>query len=469
MFKKHARFFNVFLASGDLLITVGAFVGAFQFRFYSGVVPTLKKIPQFQDYLVLLAVILPLWLMLFSSFKLYKSRRSDSVFSDAPSLLLGITLGVLFLSAFTFFYRETSFSRLTLLLFGALNFGFLFVERVVIRLTLHVLRRHGYNHRRILIVGAGELGERVAQTVLQHAEMGYSIVGFLDDYLEDAELKQRYGLEILGKTFTVSEIVERHDVDKVIVALPMQAIRKISNIVQICEREGVATDIVPDFFKFIQPRTRVQDFAGLPLVGVRFTPVDSLAYRLGKRVFDVTFAGVVLILGAPILGLIALAIKLSSPGPIFFMQERVGANRKPFRMLKFRTMRVSAQKMSDTVWTKPNDTRVTPLGAFLRRTSLDELPQFINVLTGDMSVVGPRPERPFFARRFKTEVPQYMVRHQVKTGITGWAQVNGWRGDTSINKRVEHDLYYIENWSLGFDLKIIFMTISNGLVNKNAY
>jgi exopolysaccharide biosynthesis polyprenyl glycosylphosphotransferase len=177
----------------------------------------------------------------------------------------------------------------------------------------------------------------------------------------------------------------------------------------------------------------------------------------------------VLLLGSPLFLTIALAIKLSSPGPIFFEQERVGANRRPFRMLKFRTMRVSTARESDTRWTTPNDSRVTLIGAFLRKTSLDELPQFINVLKGDMSVVGPRPERPFFANRFKTEVPQYMLRHQVKTGITGWAQVNGWRGDTSISKRVEHDLYYIENWSLGFDLKIILMTISNGLVNKNAY
>jgi len=226
---------------------------------------------------------------------------------------------------------------------------------------------------------------------------------------------------------------------------------------------------VPDFFKFIQPRTKVQNFAGLPLVSVRATPVDSLNYRIGKRIFDIVFSAGILLVTSPLLLLITVLVKLTSRGPVFFSQERYGANRRPFRMMKFRTMRLQAENSSDTTWTRPNDHRVTPLGAFLRRTSLDELPQFINVLKGDMSVVGPRPERPFFAQQFKSEVPSYMVRHQVKTGITGWAQVNGWRGDTSIKKRVEHDLYYIENWSFVLDLKIIGMTVAHGLIDKNAY
>jgi Undecaprenyl-phosphate glucose phosphotransferase len=236
-----------------------------------------------------------------------------------------------------------------------------------------------------------------------------------------------------------------------------------------CEHEGIATDIVPDFFKFIQPRTRVENFAGLPMVSVRFTPVDSLAYRVGKRLFDIVFSGLVLLLSAPLLLLIAAAVKLSSPGPIFFMQERMGANRKPFRMIKFRTMKVGSEKFDCQAGLGiRNDPRATPLGKFLRKWSLDELPQFWNVLTGDMSVVGPRPERTYHAQQFKNEVPNYMIRHQVKTGITGWAQANGWRGDTSIAKRVEYDIFYIENWTFWFDLKIIGMTLFRGLVNNNA-
>jgi Undecaprenyl-phosphate glucose phosphotransferase len=469
MFKQHARLLNSFLAVGDLLITVGAFIGAFGFRFYSGVVPPVNKIPELKNYLVLLGVILPLWLTLFSAFKLYKSRRSDSVFADARPLLFSIGAGVLLISAFTFFYRETTFSRLTFALFGVLNFALLFAERVIIRTVLHFLRRHGYNQKRVLIVGAGDLGLRVAQTVQGNPRMGYQIVGFVDDYLTNGIYKKDYGLEILGRTSETTAVADQYDVEKVIIALPMQAIRKISNVVKMCEHEGIATDIVPDFFKFIQPRTRVENFAGLPMVGVRFTPVDSLAYRIGKRFFDFAFSSIVLILSAPLLLLIALGVKLTSPGPVFFIQERMGANRKPFRMIKFRTMKVGSEKFDGQAGLGiRNDPRATPFGRFLRKWSLDELPQFWNVLKGDMSVVGPRPERTYHAHQFKNEVPNYMIRHQVKTGITGWAQANGWRGDTSIAKRVEYDIFYIENWSFWFDLKIIGMTLFRGLVNNNA-
>lgn len=469
MFKQHARLLNSFLAAGDLVITVGAFIGAYLFRFYSGLIPPMHKIPVLANYLILLGVILPLWLALFSSFGLYKSRRSNSVFADARPLLLGISVGVLLLCAFTFFYRGTTFSRLTFALFGGLNFSLLFVERIVIRAVLHYLRQHGYNQKRVLIVGAGDLGLRVAQTVQANPKMGYQIIGFVDDYLTNGIYKKDYGLEILGRTAETVEIADKHDVEKVIIALPMQAIRKISNVVKMCEHEGIATDIVPDFFKFIQPRTRVENFAGLPMVSVRFTPVDSMAYRVGKRIFDIAFSGLVLVLSSPLLLLIALGVKLTSSGPIFFLQERMGANRKPFRMIKFRTMRVGSEKFDSQAGLGiRNDPRATLVGRFLRKWSLDELPQFWNVLIGDMSVVGPRPERTYHAQQFKNEVPNYMIRHQVKTGITGWAQANGWRGDTSITKRVEYDIFYIENWSFWFDLKIIGMTLFSGLVNNNA-
>jgi len=469
MVKQHARLLNWFLAVGDLLITVGAFIGAFYFRFYSGIIPPVKKIPDFDKYLILLVVILPLWLALFSSFKLYKSRRSRSIFADARPLLLSLGVGVLLLFAFTFFYRATTFSRLTLTLFGAMNFALLFAERIIIRLVLHRLRQRGYNQKRVLIVGAGDLGLRVAQTVQANPEMGYELIGFVDDYLTNGIYKKDYGLDILGRTTETVEIADKYDVEKVIIALPMQAIRKISSVVKMCEHEGIATDIVPDFFKFIQPRTRVENFAGLPMVSVRFTPVDSLAYRVGKRMFDVAFSGAALMLSAPLLLLIALGVKLTSSGPIFFLQERMGANRKPFRMIKFRTMKVGSEKFDNQAGLGiRNDPRATLLGKSLRKWSLDELPQFWNVLIGDMSVVGPRPERTYHAHQFKNEVPNYMIRHQVKTGITGWAQANGWRGDTSIAKRVEFDIFYIENWSFAFDLKIIGMTLFSGLVNNNA-
>jgi Undecaprenyl-phosphate glucose phosphotransferase len=469
MFKHQNTVLTAFVIVGDLVITAAAFGLAFWLRFYAGVFPPTVKAPELMPYLVVLGFVLPLWLALFSSVKLYKSRRNDSVFADAAPLILSIVLGGVFISAFTFFYRPVAFSRLAFLLFGLLNFCLIFAERIAIRSMLHYLRRRGYNMRRVLVVGAGDLGLRVVQTIQAHPEMGYKIVGFLDDYLSNGVYKDSYGLEVLGKTVAVGEIVEKFGVDQVIIALPMQAIRKISNLVRICEHEGVATDIVPDFFKFIQPRTRVQSFAGLPLVGVRFTPVDSFSYRFLKRIFDVAFSCTVLLLSAPLLLLIALGVKLTSPGPIFFGQERIGANRRPFRMLKFRTMTAGSEKFDKQAGLgMRNDPRVTPLGRFLRYWSLDELPQFWNVLRGDMSIVGPRPERTFHAQQFKDKIPNYMIRHQVKTGITGWAQVNGWRGDTSITKRVEYDLFYIENWSFWLDLKIIGMTLVHGMANGNA-
>lgn len=468
MFKHQNTVLTAFVVIGDLVITAAAFGLAFWLRFYAGIFPPVNA-PELMPYLVVLSFVLPLWLALFSTVKLYKSRRNDSVFADAAPLCLSLALGVVFISAFTFFYRPVAFSRLTFLLFGVLNFCLIFAERIAIRSTLHYLRRRGYNSRRVLVVGAGDLGLRVVQTIQSHPEMGYEIVGFLDDYLSNGVYKDRYGLEVLGKTAAVEEIVEKFNVNQVIIALPMQAIRKISNVVQICEREGVATDIVPDFFKFIQPRTRVQSFAGLPLVSVRFTPVDSFSYRILKRAFDIAFSSVALSLSMPFLLLIALGVKLTSPGPVFFLQERIGANRRPFRMLKFRTMTAGSEKFDKQAGLgMRNDPRVTPLGRFLRYWSLDELPQFWNVLRGDMSIVGPRPERTFHAKQFKNEIPNYMIRHQVKTGITGWAQVNGWRGDTSITKRVEYDLFYIENWSFWLDLKIIAMTLVHGMQNGNA-
>ncbi len=467
MLKLNSRSQKFFLILGDLLLTALAFYLAFWLRFESGIWRATHT--ELTQYLIVLACILPLWPSLFSFFRLYISRRHQGIFADFLPLLYSISTGVVFVSAFTFFYREISYSRLTFLLFGGLNFAFLFVERIMLRITLQMMRKRGYNLRRVLIVGAGELGRRVAQRMLSHPEMGFQVVGFLDDFHANGVYKKELGLEVLGKLGSVSEIVEAQQIDKVIIALPIRALHKVERVVTACEKEGVSTDIVPDLFNIVQPRTRVYDFAGLPLISVRFTPIESWGYRIGKRGFDILFAACALLLCAPLLALIALAVKLTSPGPIIFKQERIGINRRRFNMLKFRSMSAGSEKHDQQAGLgSRNDPRVTWLGGFLRRWSLDELPQFWNVLRGDMSIVGPRPERTYHVHQFKTQIPNYMIRHQVKAGITGWAQVNGLRGDTSIEDRIEHDLYYIENWSFGFDLKIIMLTLFKGMVNENA-
>ena len=303
----------------------------------------------------------------------------------------------------------------------------------------------------------------------KHSEFGFEIVGFLDDRVSDRIYNTEVNLPILGKIAEVDRIVHLLNVDIVIIALPIKAYEKIRNVVKLCDEEGVRVDIIPDFFEIIEPTAPVYEIDGLPLLSVRNTPMDSPAYQMGKRVFDFAFSLLILVILSPLFLIMAVGIKLSSPGPIFFKQERIGANRKNFQMFKFRTMKLQHKEQSDTVWTTKDDNRSSKFGNFLRKTSLDELPQFFNVLRGEMSVVGPRPERPFFAKKFKTEIPKYMVRHQVKPGITGYAQINGWRGDTSIEKRLESDLYYMRNWSFGFDMKIISKTILKGWINENAY
>ena len=467
MLKLTSRSQKFILIFGDLLLTALAFCLAIWFRVESGFGRAGDV--NLKQYLIVLGCIMPLWPGLFSFFRLYISRRHQGIFADFFPLLYSITTGVIFISAFTFFYREISYSRVTFLIFGGLNFALLFGERIVLRIILKSMRKRGYNLRRVLIVGAGELGRRVAQRMVSHPEMGYQVIGFLDDFHANGMYKKELGLEVLGKLATISDIIEAQQVDKVIIALPTRALHKVERVVSVCEKEGVSTDIVPDLFNIVQPRTRVYDFAGLPLISVRFTPIESWGYRVGKRGFDVLFALGALLVCAPLLALIALGVKLSSRGPIIFKQERIGINRRRFHMLKFRSMSAGSEQHDQQAGLgSRNDPRVTALGKFLRQWSLDELPQFWNVLAGDMSIVGPRPERTYHVHQFKTQIPNYMIRHQVKAGITGWAQVNGLRGDTSIEERIEHDLYYIENWSFGFDLKIILLTLLKGMANGNA-
>lgn len=467
MLKRYSNLFLFLLAVYDAIVIGLSFILAYYLRFYSNIIEY-KSIPPFYNYLKFILIAVPVWLIIFAFLQLYNPRRTRTIFADAKPLFLGNLLGILVICSFSFFYREYSYSRLTFIFFGAINFVLLQASRIIIRSILKWLRKRGYNKRRVLIVGAGDLGFRVAKTFQEHTSYGYNVLGFLDDAYTNGKYK-KHGLEILGRTSRLRKILESQHVDRVIITLPIKDHEKIYRIVSICEAEGVETDIVPDLFRIVQPVTKVINFHGLPMVSVRRTPVNTWTYRVLKRIFDIIFSLMVLLLSLPISVLIIIGIKLTSRGPIFFKQERIGNNRKLFRIYKFRTMRISSAQESDTVWTQESDNRRTKFGAVLRKTSLDELPQFINVLKGDMSVVGPRPERPYFAKKFKGRIPKYMVRHQVRTGITGLAQVNGWRGDTSIKKRLEHDLFYLENWSLWLDVKIIVKTIIKGLISRNAY
>ena len=430
-----------------------------------------------EPYLALLPFVVPVWggALLLSG--LYRTRRAQrlSLVVWAVARAAGLSLAVSV--AALFFYREFSFSRTHMLLFGVFSATFLVALRLGIYVALRRARQRGKNLRRVLIVGAGKAGQRLARAFRHYPWMGFEVVGFLDDR-EGAVTteppdpfypEQTAPPTLLGPIGAIGEVLDREQVDLVYAALPLSAAQKIEAVAEACSIRTAHLCLVPDLFGLdLLLNSRVSDVDGLPVIHL----LDEAPFEvrtLFKRALDVAFSAVALVMLSPLLVAIAVAVKLSSPGPVFYRQERMSLNGQTFGMLKFRSMPTNAEAATGAVWAKPGESRATPVGAFLRKTSLDELPQFLNVLAGDMSVVGPRPERPVFIEGFRHEIPGYMLRHKMKAGITGWAQVHGWRGDTSLTKRIEYDLYYIQNWSLWLDVKIMVLTVFKGFVHRNAY
>ncbi|WP_058301451.1 undecaprenyl-phosphate glucose phosphotransferase [Gorillibacterium timonense] len=399
----------------------------------------------------------------------YTPKRKKTFAYETWKIVQIHAVAFLVLLSFLFLAKEVDISREFLAIFITLNIFGTCLYRLWVKHFLRRMRRNGFNKQFVLILGAGSLGRRFYKNLQQQPELGFEVVGFLDDFVTEHEAPYADYKSILGKTTELEAMLERYPIDEVVIALPLNAYAKYGTLINVCEKAGVRTMIIPDFFNYLPARPSFDNFAGIPLINVRDIPLDNLNNRILKRVFDLLFSVVAILITSPVMLAIAIGIKLTSSGPVIFKQERVGFNRRTFPMYKFRSMRVSEQKTADQQWTVENDPRRTGFGSFLRRTSLDELPQFFNVLFGHMSVVGPRPERPHFVEQFKEEVPKYMVKHHVRPGMTGWAQSNGLRGDTSIPDRISYDIYYLENWSFLFDLRIIVQTLWKGLVNKNAY
>ena len=316
-------------------------------------------------------------------------------------------------------------------------------------------------------MGYSRAAEGYIDRVKQNPEWGYHIAGILDD--QKALGEEYKGIRVLGKIQDLQSILDMNVLDEIAITLSIDQFSNLGAIVAVCEKSGVHTKFIPDYNNIIPTRPYMEDLLGLPVIHIRHVPLTNGLNKFMKRTVDIFGAIVAIILFSPVMLVTAILVKVTSPGPVIFCQERVGLHNRPFKMYKFRSMEVQAPSDEKSKWTTPHDPRVTPVGRFIRKTSIDEMPQFFNVLKGDMSLVGPRPERPFFVEKFKEEIPRYMVKHQVRPGLTGWAQVNGYRGDTSITKRIECDLYYIENWTLGLDFKILFLTIFKGFINKNAY
>jgi Undecaprenyl-phosphate glucose phosphotransferase len=349
-------------------------------------------------------------------------------------------------------------SRPVWALFLTLTVLFTYAAREVARHVLQRRWRAGIGLKRVLVVGVGDLGRMVADRILEHSELGFKLVGFVDDRAAASDSIGYRGLPLLGATAEVGEICARERIDEIYVAFPIEEHIKMLGVVEVASRECINVHVVPDLLQFIALRARLEDLDGLPLISINDVPLRGINNVL-KRVVDLALSSAVVFVGGIPTLIIAWLIRMSSPGPAFYRQVRMGLDGKAFTVYKFRSMPVDAEDASGPVWAREDDPRATPVGRWLRRHDVDELPQFWNVLKGDMSIVGPRPERPFFVEQFKHRIPQYMLRHKVKAGITGWAQVNGWRGNTSLEKRIEFDLYYIGNWSLSLDFKIMWLTL----------
>lgn len=468
MLQEQSRLFQRILFFVDALLVAASWVLAYYTRFELfpalGVFPLPEWLPPGR-YMGFIPWVLIVSMTVFWASGLYVPDRAQRATSLIFSVLKAILLGVIAVAASLSFYRELYFSRLTLGLFGLFTPLLIVSVRLGLYLFLRAGRRRGKYLRRVLIVGAGRVGQRLREAFDQYPWIGFDMVGFLDD--------AKQGDEILGTTDDISRVLDEAEaagrpIQYVYIALPMAASARIEAQLNELSSRLAHVCLVPDIFEFDILNSRVTDIHGMPVIHlIDEAPVDLR--RLAKRSMDVAFSLAVLVVLSPLYVALAVAVKLSSPGPVFYRQERMGLNGQTFDMLKFRSMPVDSEKKSGAVWASQGDNRATRVGAFIRRTSLDELPQFMNVLKGDMSVVGPRPERPVFIEQFRDRVPRYMLRHKMKAGITGWAQVNGWRGNTSIEKRIEYDLYYIQHWSLKLDIKIMLMTIWKGFVHEHAY
>lgn len=460
MIKENQKIFNGLFALLNAVLCVLAMVCAYLFRFY--VLGGLKTVP-LSYYMRLMVFVVPVHFLLSHSLGLNDSFRRKSLVSEIGKVIEVSCLDVVFVFLASFMLREVNVSRGAVVLFGCFSVLFYTAERVALRKILRAMRRKGYNLKHLLLVGWTSVAEEFCRKVMENKNLGYVIDGYVSGQKEDTgSLKLRY----MGDFSCLKELLAPKGIDEVVVSLEEKEFSLLGKVIEECEREGVKSSLLPFYTKYLPMRPYIDEVEGMPLINLRRVPLDNLLNSFVKRGFDILCSLAGLTVLSPLLAAVALCVKLSSPGPVIYKQVRIGKNKREFTMYKFRSMAVEGNEDA-TTWGTRDDPRRTRLGAFLRKYSIDELPQLFNVLKGDMSLVGPRPERPFFVEKFREEIPLYMIKHLVRPGITGWAQVNGWRGDTSIEKRIECDIHYIENWSFLFDLKILFLTVAKGFVNKS--
>ncbi len=466
--KKHRALASIYLIN-DAVASNLAMLTAWFLRFYVEIIPVTKGMQDIEQYTSILPIITLIFPLAFAVQGLYRIRPTRSKAEEWMSVAIGSVVATVVLSGVLLWIRppkrpDVLYSRATLGIFMICAILFVIAGRAFVRAAVNWRHRAGKDLDRVLIAGNGELAHAVVERMRSHRELGFRIVG----YLRNGDANDLEDLECLGTIDDAERVIEQQSVDHVFVALPHASSQAMTALLDRLTRSVVSIHVVPDLLQFMVLRSRVEDIDGLPTINLSETPLEGWS-RFVKRGFDLAVAAAALVVLSPLMLVIAVAIWIEDRGPMFYRQVRMGLDGKPFEIWKFRSMRVGAETESGAKWAERNDPRRTRVGRLLRAWSLDELPQLFNVVLGDMSIVGPRPERPQFVEQFRAEFPHYMLRHKVRAGMTGWAQVHGWRGNTSVRMRIEHDLYYIENWSLMLDLKILFMTLLHGLRHENAY
>ena len=454
MIKENQRLLNYINIVSDAFVILLSLPLAFLIRFYvlkSGII----NVP-LAEYLETSLLLSALYIFTFGAFGLYRSFRGVPLLRELSRLWVACLLDMSLVLSYLFIQHSDNYSRLAMAIFFVISLTALSVKRWLLRRILRNMRAKGYNLKHVVILGSGSLAQNYLATICSDPELGFHAIGYVDSVCELGEDELKH----LGSFDELEQILEKHRPDEVISAIRMEDYPRTPQIISICEKVGIKLAIIPYYADYISSTPQFDEVGGIPLLNIRRVPLDNLANAAVKRLMDIVGSALLILLTSPVMLLCAIGVCLSSPGPILFCQERVGRNKKIFKMYKFRSMRVN--NTQNTAWSRDHDDRKTKFGAFLRKFSLDEFPQFFNVLKGDMSLVGPRPEIPFYVEQFKEDVPLYMVKHQVRPGITGWAQVNGFRGDTSIKGRIEHDIYYIEHWNLLLDIKILLMTVLGG-------
>lgn len=467
MIKENQKHFNRLQVVIDAFVIALSYFLAWVIKFY---VPFLNdnvgRLP-FRVYMSALLFIVPGYLILNYAFNMYTPKRMQGRRLELSNIIKANTIGMFLFVGVLYLVKQIDFSRHVIFIFYVVNIFLETLSRNLIRLGLRQMRSKGYNQKHVLLVGYSRAAEEYIDRILANPQWGYKVRGILDDHIEaGTEYK---GIKVLGRIANLMVILPQNHLDEIAITLGLNEYYRLEQIVALCEKSGVHTKFIPDYNRIIPTKPYTEDILGLLVINIRYVPLSNTFNALIKRIMDLGGALAAIVLFSPVMLFSVIMIKLTSPGPLIYKQERVGLHNRNFMMYKFRSMDVQPPEEEKKAWTVKDDPRVTNFGKFMRKTSIDELPQLFNVLRGEMSLVGPRPERPFFVEKFREEIPRYMIKHQVRPGLTGWAQVNGYRGNTSIRKRIEYDLYYIENWTIGLDIKILFLTVFKGFVNKNAY